>query len=232
MAQTSKHSSNCSCIQRATAGTSMRLTSASPSDIFLSAKAGSVLMQSAASEARLHLIEQLARTGQGEQDAFRTVYVLTSAKLFGICLRICGDRAAAEDVLHDVYMIVWKRAGTYEPCLGSPISWLATIARNRAIDWRRSQTRQAAVPLDDAPDLPDPTVDAEAGMLLDEASRGVFACLAALESHQGNAIRNAFFHGFTYAELAERHCVPIGTMKSWIRRGLRQMRHNLEVAGH
>lgn len=168
----------------------------------------------------------------GEQDAFRTVYVLTSAKLFGICLRICGDRAAAEDVLHDVYMIVWKRAGTYEPCLGSPISWLATIARNRAIDWRRSQTRQAAVPLDDSPDLPDPTVDAEAGMLLDEAARGVFACLAALESHQGNAIRNAFFHGFTYAELAERNRVPIGTMKSWIRRGLRQMRHNLEVAGH
>lgn len=232
MAQTSERSSNCSCIQRATTGTSMRPTSASPSDIFLLAKVGSVLMQSPASEARLHLIEQLARTGQGEQDAFRTVYVLTSAKLFGICLRICGDRAAAEDVLHDVYMIVWKRAGTYEPCLGSPISWLATIARNRAIDWRRSQTRQAAVPLEDAPDLPDTTVDAEAGMLLDEAARGVFACLAKLESPQGEAIRNAFFHGYTYAELAERNCVPIGTMKSWIRRGLQQMRYQLELAGH
>lgn len=232
MAQTSERSSDCFSTQSATTVTSMRSISASPSDTSLSAKAALVLTQSAVSEARLHLIDQLARTGQGEQDAFRTLYVLTSAKLFGICLRICGDRAAAEDVLHDVYMIVWKRAGTYEPCLGSPISWLATIARNRAIDWRRSQTRQAAVPLDDAPDLPDPTVDAEAGMLLDEASRGVFACLAALESHQGNAIRNAFFHGFTYAELAEHNCVPIGTMKSWIRRGLRQMRHNLEVAGH
>ncbi|GAA0675592.1 sigma-70 family RNA polymerase sigma factor [Sphingomonas insulae] len=160
------------------------------------------------------------------------MYVLTSAKLFGICLRVCGDRTAAEDVLHDVYMIVWKRAGSYDPCLGSPISWLTTIARNRAIDWRRNQTRQAALPLDNAPDLPDPAIDTEAGMLLDEASRGIFASLAALESHQGDAIRNAFFHGFTYAELAERHCVPIGTMKSWIRRGLQQMRRNLELAGH
>lgn len=179
----------------------------------------------------MHLIEQLAKTGLEDQDAFRDVYVLTSAKLFGICLHICGDRSAAEDVLHDVYLIIWKRAGAYERRLGSPITWLATIARNRAIDWRRSQTRRNSIPLDDAPDLPDPQASAETVMLLDEATRRVVICLGALETPLRDAIQNAFFHGFTYAELAERDRVPIGTMKSWIRRGLRQMRQSLEKDG-
>ena len=186
------------------------------------------LAQSYAVGARTHLIDQLARTGHEDRAAFRDVYVLTSAKLFGICLGICGDRSAAEDVLHDVYIIIWKRAGAYDPCLGSPISWLATIARNRSIDWCRSQKRQGAITLDDAPDLPDPGADAEMIMLLDEASQRVLVCLGELENRQRSAIRDAFFHGYTYAELAERDHVPIGTMKSWIRRGLRQMRESFE----
>ena len=187
-----------------------------------------VLAQSPVVDARMHLIEQLAKTGMEDRAAFRDVYALTSAKLFGICLRICVDRSAAEDVLQDVYVIIWKRAGAYDPCLGSPITWLATIARNRAIDWQRSRKQRGAVPLDDAPDLPDTKANAEAVLLLDEASRRVHTCLAELESRQGNAIRNAFFYGHTYAQLAERNNVPLGTMKSWIRRGLRQMRESLE----
>lgn len=186
------------------------------------------LAQSDAVDAQTYLINQLAKTGQEDRTAFRNVYALTSAKLFGICFRICGDRAVAEDVLHDVYMIVWKRAGAYDPCLGSPITWLATIARNRAIDWRRSQTRQRAVTLDDAPDLPDPGIDAETTMLLDEDSCRLLICLSKLKSRQRNAIHSAFFDGYTYVELAERSGVPLSTMKSWIRRGLRQMRESLE----
>ncbi|WP_426265468.1 sigma-70 family RNA polymerase sigma factor [Sphingomonas sp. PWP1-2] len=184
--------------------------------------------ESSIASARAHLIEQLALTGQEDRAAFENVYALTSAKLFGICFRICGERAVAEDVLHDVYMIVWKRAGTYEPCLGSPISWLATIARNRAIDWRRSQTQQGAVTLDDAPDLPDPGIDAETMMLIDEDSRRLLIYLSKLESRQRNAIHSAFFDGYTYLELAERSGVPLSTMKSRIRRGLRQLRKSFE----
>lgn len=177
----------------------------------------------------MHLVEQLARTGLEDQAAFRDVYVLTSAKLFGICLRICGDRAAAEDVLHEIYLIVWKRAGAYEPCLGSPITWLATIARNRAIDWRRSQMSRSTLPLADAPDFPDPALSAEALMLADETSRRLHLGLAELDSRHSDAIRHAFFHGFTYAELAEVEGVPLSTMKSWVRRGLRRMRDHLEA---
>lgn len=110
-------------------------------------------------------------------------------------------------------MIVWKRAGAYDPCLGTPISWLATIARNRAIDWRRSQARRGIVPLDDAPDIPDRKADAETLMLLAETTLRVLSCLDELETRQRDAIRNAFYHRFTYTELAKRGRVPIGTMK-------------------
>lgn len=85
-----------------------------------------------AAAARTALVEALVATGEQDRSAFQRVYRLTSAKLFGVCLRICGDRQAAEDVLHEVYLTVWKRAGGYEPGRSSPITWLATIARNRA----------------------------------------------------------------------------------------------------
>ena len=94
---------------------------------------------------------------------------LTSAKLFGVCLRICGDRQAAEDVLSEVYLTIWKRAGAFEPGRASPISWLATIARNRAIDWRRSAGRAPpSARVEDIADIADDRASAEDGMLQDE----------------------------------------------------------------
>lgn len=182
-----------------------------------------------ADAARAHLTEALVRTGAEDREAFRTLYDLTAAKLFGICLRICGERQAAEDVLHDVYLLIWRRAGAFEPGRASPITWLSTIARNRAIDWRRAQASRSAAPLADAPDVPDPaplasdTLEAygEAGRLHD--------CLRALEERQRGAIRTAFFDGVTYAELAARQGVPLGTLKSWVRRGLMGLKKCLEA---
>ena len=108
-----------------------------------------------AAKARERLTEALVRTGTEDRAAFSELYDLTSAKLFGICLRICGERQAAEDVLHEVYLTIWKRAGAYEPGRASPITWLATIARNRSIDWRRARkVRRTTSPIEDAP--PDP----------------------------------------------------------------------------
>lgn len=88
--------------------------------------------RTAADHARAHLAATLIAVGGEDRTAFRELYRLTSAKLFGITLRICGERQAAEDVLHDVYLTVWRRAGAWEPGRASPITWLATIARNRA----------------------------------------------------------------------------------------------------
>ncbi|TPG40400.1 sigma-70 family RNA polymerase sigma factor [Sphingomonas koreensis] len=181
-----------------------------------------------AARARERLADVLIRTGREDRDAFRQLYDLTSAKLFGICLRICGERQAAEDVLHEVYLTVWKRAGGYEPGRASPITWLATIARNRAIDWRRAHKVRRTTPLDDVPPIPDLAPLAPDMMLADEVSHRLHVCLEALDDDQRNAIRTAFFDGVTYAELAERRAVPLGTMKSWVRRGLKRLRECLD----
>lgn len=178
--------------------------------------------------ARLRLIEALVRTGDEDRSAFRDLYALTSAKLFGICYRICGERQAAEDVLHDVYLTIWKRAGAYEPARASPITWLATIARNRAIDWRRAQAVRRSTPIEDAPPLLDNAPLVSDTMVHEEESHRLHTCLAGLEQRQRNAIRTAFFDGVTYAELAERENVPLGTMKSWVRRGLARLKECLE----
>lgn len=98
----------------------------------------------AADGARADLVDALLAVGREDRSAFARLYRLTSAKLFGICLRICGERAAAEDVLSEVYLTVWRRAGAFEPGRASPITWLATIARNRAIDWVRAAPAGAA----------------------------------------------------------------------------------------
>lgn len=182
-------------------------------------------------DARAQLAEALVRTGAEDRAAFRAVYELTSAKLFGICLRICGERQAAEDVLHEVYLTIWKRAGAYEPGRASPITWLATIARNRAIDWRRARQVRRSAPLEDLPPIPDPAPLAPDMLLADEVSHRLQLCLDELDTNQNDAIRTAFFDGVTYAELAERRAVPLGTMKSWVRRGLRRLRECLDRVG-
>ena len=187
-----------------------------------------VIERTASDADRERLAVALVKTGDEDREAFRDLYNLTSAKLFGICLRICGERQAAEDVLHDVYLTIWKRAGAYEPGRASPITWLATIARNRSIDWLRKRRVRRAITIEDAPDLPDLNTDAESMLIHGETVRRLHDCLAELQPPQHEAIRTAFFFGYTYAELAEREGVPIGTMKSWVRRGLSQLRGCLE----
>jgi RNA polymerase sigma-70 factor (ECF subfamily) len=181
-----------------------------------------------AGDARARLVDALLRTGDEDRGAFRDLYALTSAKLFGICYRICGERQAAEDVLHDVYLTIWKTAGAYEPHRASPITWLATIARNRAIDWRRAQGVRRSTPIEEAPPIADEAPLASETMVADETSHQLHGCLDGLEQRQRDAIRTAFFDGVTYAELAERQAVPLGTMKSWVRRGLARLKECLE----
>ena len=181
-----------------------------------------------ADSARARLVDVLVRTGNEDRAALAELYSLTSAKLFGICLRICGERQAAEDVLQQVYLIVWKRSGGYEPGRASPITWLATIARNRAIDWRRAQGVRRTMPIEDAPQIADTSLSAPEAMIADEDSARLHLCLDALEENQRHAIRTAFFEGVTYAELAERQSVPLGTMKSWVRRGLMRLKDCIE----
>lgn len=174
----------------------------------------------------------LARVAAGERVALRELYDRTSAKLFGICVRICVDQQGAEDVLQEVYIAVWNRAAGYDPERSSPITWLATIARNRAIDWRRSrQKTDAALPIDAASAVAD--IAADAPDRIDDArlAARLSACLDTLDARAEQAIRAAYYGGFSYAELAVRYAVPLGTMKSWIRRGLDRLRRCMTDGG-
>jgi RNA polymerase sigma factor (sigma-70 family) len=139
-------------------------------------------------------------------------------------LRICGDRSSAEDVLHEVYTIVWKRAGGFEAGPASSIAWLATIARNRSIDWVRAHGRRTMRPIEDALDVADDTPDQTVAAEQAEIARRLYECLEELHAPQRDAIRTAFVDGMTYAEIADARGVPLGTMKSWVRRGLLQLR--------
>ena len=180
-------------------------------------------------QTRSALTDALLRTGSKDRRAFRLVYRLTAAKLFGVCLRICGERKIAEDVLQEVFVTVWLRADRFNPDRGSAIAWLATIARNRSLDWRRSY-RPASGSADVIAMIADPSMSPADLLLLTERERALHRCLDSLNTPQRDAIRTAFFEGATYAELAERSSTPIGTMKSWVRRGLIRLRECLDAA--
>ena len=170
--------------------------------------------------ARSTLTSALVAVGAGDREALRQVYDLTSAKLFGICLRICRDREAAEDVLQDVYLKVWRRAGRFDETKASPITWLASIARNTAIDAIRKQGRAREVSDDGLVEVEDDSPRADALAEQSQEAARIHDCLATLEERQRSSIHDAFCNGLTYSELAEQRNVPLGTMKSWIRRGL------------
>jgi len=182
-------------------------------------------------ETREALREAMARLAAGEQAALEDIYRMTRVKLFGICLRILGDRKEAEDALQDVYINLWQRADRYDPARASPISWLATFARNRAIDrLRTGKVRGGAVGIEEAAPLPDEAPLADALLVDAEQSAQIHKCIAALDERTQTHIRAAFFDGYTYAQLAEQAEVPLGTMKSWIRRGLQRLRACLEAS--
>jgi RNA polymerase sigma-70 factor (ECF subfamily) len=187
--------------------------------------------QDTATLAREELRAAMVRLADGDSEALEQIYAATRVKLFGICLRILGDRKEAEDALQDVYVNLWQRADRYDPQRASPISWLATFARNRAIDrLRTGKVRGGAVPVDEAAPLPDESPLADSLLIDAERDAQIHICLATLDENAQTNIRKAFFDGYTYAQLAEAADVPLGTMKSWIRRGLMKLRACLEAS--
>ena len=184
-------------------------------------------MAKSSDPARARLNEALGRVAAGDRDALREVYRLTAGKLFGVCLRISRDREAAEDILQDVYLKVWNRAGRFDAERASPITWLCVIARNTAIDWQR-KAGPAMLPEGFASDVADERATAPELIEAGQERARIFDCLDALEARQSRAIRAAFFDGLTYVQLAERMKVPLGTMKSWVRRGLMQLKGCLD----
>ena len=184
-----------------------------------------------ADAARARLADALLRTGKGDRAAFETLYKLTSAKLFGVCLRIFPERPDAEEALQDAYLKIWNKAATFESGRASPVSWLVAVTRNRAIDRVRSRGTARYVPVEEASEIPDPAPLADAMMQASREDRALQGCIRALDSRDAGFIRAAFMSGATYADLAAHEAVPLGTVKSRIRRALLKLRACLEGNG-
>ena len=178
----------------------------------------------------MSLEDLLARAALGDRRAFDPLYTRTSAKLFGVCVRILNDTEDAQDVLHEAYVKIWRNADRYARSRASAIAWMCAIARNASID--RLRTRKGGQEdIDAAEHVADDAPSALENVETEDDRRALMACLDELEDPKAAAIRAAFLSGLTYAELAERMEAPLGTVKSWIRRGLQQLKSCLEGGG-
>ena len=173
-----------------------------------------------------------ARRDAGSQAAFALLYQDTSSKLFGVALRILRREDWAEEVLQECYVNIWNHSASYKLQLAAPMTWMTSIVRNRCLDWLRRPHKEDATDDDavfDAVESPEPGPLAQ----LEQATeaRAIAACLARLEEKQRRAVSIAFYEGLTHTELAEKMGEPLGTVKTWVRRGLTKLKDCLGAAG-
>jgi RNA polymerase sigma-70 factor (ECF subfamily) len=174
--------------------------------------------------ARAELIQTLGKVARGDRAALQQVYSRTSAKLFGVCLRILPDRSDAEDALQDAFVTIWQKAASFDASRASPITWLVTLTRNRAIDRLRARKTFAAQSLDLAAEIADDGVPADKQIEQGQDAARLAACLDELKDGDSVLIRAAFLQGATYPQLATRAALPLATVKSRIRRALIKLR--------
>jgi RNA polymerase sigma-70 factor, ECF subfamily len=170
----------------------------------------------------------IVRVSLRDRRAFDSLYRQTSAKLFGVCLRVLNDRSEAEEALQEVYVKVWNKADRFAVSELSPISWLVAVARNHAIDRVRARRRPAAELDEAALEVADPAPNPEALAVAESEGERVHRCLAELDAERAAAVRGAYLSGESYAELAARHGVPLNTMRTWLRRSLLKLKECLE----
>jgi RNA polymerase sigma-70 factor (ECF subfamily) len=163
------------------------------------------------------LTAALARCAAGERAALRVIYDLEAARMIGVALRIVRRRDLAEEAVHDAFMRVWRSARSFDPARGEARNWLYAIVRNRALTILRDESRFLSTD-DDKPDIPDLSAE-EAVARLPEAS-ALRRCLEKLEMRRRSAVVLAYVHGLSHGEIAGKLSVPLGTAKSWTRRGL------------
>lgn len=186
----------------------------------------------------LHLIALLERVAARAHDAgrqreseqaLRELYDLTSTKLYGLAVRVVGNREWAEDVLQEAFITFWRSAPDYRAPLSPPLAWMGMVVRSRALDFlrrRASERADAALELDEAisesvaGDSPNPMDTAQAS----EQAWALHECLRKLEARQREAVSLAYLRDLSHSELAQQLKLPLGTVKTWIRRGIEQLR--------
>ena len=184
-------------------------------------------------ERNTRLMQLLARTAMKDQQAFAELYRIAAPHLFAVALRILREAAAAEEVLQESFVNVWHHAASYVAARSQPLTWLTSIVRNRCLDQLRRREVETVTMDDEEEGLtlaaPGPT---PLELLLAGADAlAVKDCVDALESVQKQAIALAFFQGLSHSELARHLRQPLGTVKSWVRRGLERLRSCLDRVG-
>ena len=171
------------------------------------------------------LKQLLAQSGRGDERAFARLYELTSARLHATALRMLRRADWAEEVLQESYVSIWNHAANYQPALSAPLTWMISILRNRCLDWLRRPKAEVSdedeeLMLSVASDDPGPLEHLEAST----EARALAECMKRLENKQRDVIMLAFFEGLSHSELAERLSLPLGTVKSWVRRGMERLK--------
>ena len=179
-----------------------------------------------------HIEKLLYRVAEGDKHAFSKLYRLTSAKLYGVSLRMMKDEGQAQEVLQDAYTSIWRNAGVFTRDRGSPITWMTSIVRYRALDLIRRNKREMDRGSDESVDaLADekPGSDPELSSLRLGDSKELQRCLDELPDGQRECIMLSFVYGYTHEELSEKTSSPLGTVKSWVRRGLEKLKNCLSL---
>jgi len=175
------------------------------------------------------LMDLLDRVATRDEVALKLLYDQTASRLYGLALRILGNKEWAEDVLQESFLGIWRGAGTYRDSLSPPLAWMGMLVRSRALDFlrrRRAERLHINVPIEDADELPQEK-DAQGPMQLVEASEQAVAlhqCLQQLEQPQRQVVSLAYLRDLSHSELASSLKLPLGTVKTWMRRSLEQLR--------
>jgi RNA polymerase sigma-70 factor (ECF subfamily) len=188
------------------------------------------------SEKSTRLAALLAKVALGDQASFADLYRQTSSHLYGVAVRILREGSTAEEVLQESFVSVWHHAGSYEAAKSQPLTWLSSIVRNRCLDQlRRRELDTVTMTADDDDgkefDLPSGEPTPVEMLLAGAEAQSVRDCVDALDAGPKQAIALAFYQGLSHAELADHMRQPLGTVKSWVRRGLERLKNCLDRAG-
>ena len=170
------------------------------------------------------VVALLSRIASKDRAAFAQLYKVTSGKLFGTALRILRRRDLAEEALQDVYAKIWERAGDFDAARASPMTWMITMIRNRALDEVKRKTAMSVEDLPQGFDPAAPPDDPLGPRERSEALQRLLACLDKLDPRRRQMLLFAYYHGASRQELAERFEAPVSSIKVWLHRSMAQLR--------
>lgn len=171
----------------------------------------------------------LLAAGKRDTGAFRQLYEVTSPKLFGFALRILHKQELAEEALQDGFIAIWNNAATYQSQLAAPMTWMATIVRNKAFDMLRRTDTAVEIDADQFDSevmnaLLDPQATPIEALQISADAKALAFCMSALEGLHRQVLALAYYHDLSHSEVAQHMALPIGTVKTWIRRSLERLR--------